>query len=368
MTLTEKFFVAIYFILSKVLKRRKNFLVFASTNNKDTFGNLSELKKEAVRQNLDCRNIYGTFDSFSKSLRAAIIFSFADKIIYDAAYKYAYIINKSKGIKNYQIWHAAGAFKKFGMDSIDKKDKEQLKKQNKLHGHYDELFVSSENVKEIYSKALNVDIQHVHATGLPRATKLEDTLKQEIKWKRYFNFKYNVTKNKKIILYCPTFRERGGKRDYKPILNFSEIIKKLPEEYVLAVKLHPRTPKAVIEKVFSVKDKRLINWTSLPEDQALVCSDYIVSDYSSIVFDAAYVNRPVFYFIPDLITYSRGLYFDPSTDYSNSSYYDIDTLVEAFCDEQKLAKVAMETNRLKEIYVPQIPTPAKQILKIMLET
>lgn len=367
MTFTETIFAIFYFILSKTLKRKRNFIVFASTNVKDVFGNLTELKKEAIKSNLQCRNIFGQLNTIKKAIRAAMLFSLADKVVYDAAYKYAYIINKSGGIKNYQIWHAAGAFKRFGMDSIDTTSKEQIEKQKRLHGHYDEVFVSSESVRSIYSRALNVSLEHVHATGLPRFIKLEEAMRNSIKWKRYLNFKYKITKEKKIILYCPTFREKGGKRDYKPILNLMEFVKKLPDEYMLAVKLHPRTPKTVIEKIFNIKDKRMVNWTGLPEDQALVCADFVVSDYSSVVFDAAYISKPVLYFIPDLITYSRGLYFDPSDEYPNSSFYDLNSLACLFEDQEKIKKIIEETNHLRERFVPQRNNPAKAILEIMLE-
>lgn len=213
MTFTEIIFAILYFILSKTLKRKRNFIVFASTNVKDVFGNLTELKKEAIKSNLQCRNIFGQLNTIKKAIRAAMLFSLADKVVYDAAYKYAYIINMSGGIKNYQIWHAAGAFKRFGMDSIDKTSKEQIKKQKRLHGHYDEVFVSSESVRSIYSRALNVSLEHVHATGLPRFIKLEETMRNRIKWKRYLNFKYKITKEKKnntVLSYIPREERQKG--------------------------------------------------------------------------------------------------------------------------------------------------------------
>ena len=44
----------------------------------------------------------------------------------------------------------------------------------------------------------------------------------------------------------------------------------------------------------------------------LIASDIVISDYSSIIFDYAYLKRPIFLYASDLKTFQkeRGYYFD----------------------------------------------------------
>lgn len=362
MTIYERIFYFLYRLFSKSNKRY--LMVFATTNRKDLFGNLSKLKEIAKEEGFECRNVFGQIDNLPKAIRAAVVFSKAKYVIYDAAYKYAYLINKSEKITNVQIWHAAGAFKKFGMDSIDKTDCSALAKQDRLHGHYNLLFVSSEYVRKIYSKALRVKIENVIPSSLPRYEKLDGMFRNEELWKKYIKHKYNV-EGKTIILYSPTFRENNGKRNYAPVLRVHSFVNDLPENFVIALRLHPRAPKQLIDKIFNEKkNKRILNWCNISNEQALIGADIVISDYSSIVFDAVHIEKPVLFFVPDIVVYGRGFYFDPLNECPDNVIFETKELKDVLIGNiTRQEKIIANSRNLKEKYSPYKESPSTTILE-----
>ena len=110
-----------------------------------------------------------------------------------------------------QLWHACGAFKKFGMSIAELKfgdDKKTLDKYP-YHGNYTHVTVSSPEVVWAYEEAMNLRHEEkiVKPVGISRTDIFYDP---EMK-KRAFDRLYSVfpqAKGKKIILYAPTFRGR----------------------------------------------------------------------------------------------------------------------------------------------------------------
>ena len=86
----------------------------------------------------------------------------------------------------------------------------------------------------------------------------------------------------------------------------------------------------------------------------LLVSDFVISDYSSLIFDFAITNKPVFLYVPDLVEYSKkeGLNFkiEDLPFESSTSNEDILLKIEKF-DEKRYkedVKKFFETVGLKE--------------------
>ena len=163
----------------------------------------------------------------------------------------------------------------------------------------------------------------VGATGYPRTDiffndKYKDNTKKE------FYKKYPKLKNKKIILFAPTYRGNSlptATYDFDK-LDLDKIYKELKKEYVFIFKWHPAIYNNL--KNGTIKDYDLSKYKDffydLSEyrdinDLLLVC-DTLITDYSSVIFDYVLLKKPVIYFTYDLNKYEeeRGLYF-PFKDY-----------------------------------------------------
>lgn len=128
-------------------------------------------------------------------------------------------------------------------------------------------------------------------------------------------FGVKFDKNKKLILYAPTWRgESFGSPDISTDIyeEFKETVYKYinKNEYQVLVKPHQVVYKSLMQKgelpdyfIPSTIDTNLL----------LGSTDILISDYSSIFFDFLVTGRPIYFFMPDLAEYkeSRGIYISP---------------------------------------------------------
>ena len=348
----SKFYIFVYRMLYNIYSKKpinNKQCVFCSMESNDAFGNLLGIK-DNLSNDFTCFSCFGKINSLYKANRVAKKIATSKFIFLNAAYTYTSIINIRRDAKVIQLWHAAGAFKKFGMHSISLRSKKDVEKQHKLHGYYDYVIVSSDAVVNTYADAFQMDKSHVLPLGLPRIQKL---VEQNSKCKEYRDWlcnKYEKLWYKKIILYAPTFRENKGKRDYKPSLNIKNFASQLPDDYILAIKLHPRAPKSEVKYPANVVD-----FTKLPQNMALICSDVLITDYSSVVFDFAALDKPVFFYTPDEVMYNRGLYFSPKKDYpciTFVDYYDlVNTIISIFKNYNSYKTINLQSKRISDKYI-----------------
>lgn len=129
--------------------------------------------------------------------------------------------------------------------------------------------------------------------------------------------------DKKVVLYAPTFRERGavtlpfdpdklldalnGKFGTPPEFDEdgNELLK-YESDYVILTKLH-------YLNTLKTQHPAIIDCTEYGEITDLMkISDILISDYSSLILDFALLNKPIVLFQYDYFqyTHSRGVYFD----------------------------------------------------------
>ena len=121
-----------------------------------------------------------------------------------------------------------------------------------------------------------------------------------------------ISPQSRVALYAPTFRKNLGiscyKMDFERILEAYE--KKTGEPWVMLVRLHPN----VADKAgFIPYSSRIINATSYPDLYEIIpLTDAVISDYSSLTFEAGLLDKPVYLFALDLESYiqERGFYID----------------------------------------------------------
>ena len=210
-----------------------------------------------------------------------------------------------------QLWHAPGAFKKFGASNNDDKNEIDLIKKSNEKVTY--LINTSKNISKFYEEAFQIDKSKIKSFGIPR---MDYYFKNHMNLREKFDEKYPIAKGKKIILYTPTFRNNEEDNNIFNFLDLDEFNKHLGQEYILALRLHPKIREFYKNDIHSKYD--YVNVSDYESEQELLLiSDLLISDYSSVVIEFATLNKPIILFTYDFDRYlndDRGFYFDFKKD------------------------------------------------------
>jgi len=223
-------------------------------------------------------------------------------------------IKLKKGQELCQLWHGAGAFKKFGFSRKD------IKHVHSAYKKYTKAIVSSNDIIGCYAEAFGITEDKVKATGIPRTDIFFD--EQYIKNKKDELYKeYPMLKGKKVVLFAPTYRgtpfSNEANYDFEK-LKLDKIYEELKDEYVFVFKWHPAIYNNIQRGIdtlpnFSNYNEFYLDLSHYRDiNDLLLVTDILITDYSSVIFDYALVNKPIVYFTYDLEEYEngRGLYYE----------------------------------------------------------
>ena len=228
-------------------------------------------------------------------------------IVTDDYLKYLREVKLREGQKLIQLWHACGAFKKFGLDVPSRLTEAE---ERATHSQYTDVCVSSEDVRKFYAQAFGVDVSVVKALGVPRTDRLLDTENTE-KVKKDFFEKHPDCRGKKIYTYFPTFREKDGALlKYDPRIDWAALENGLNDDELFFVSRHPVEK----EPFFENKYEKVRDFTEVPTSMLLIVSDVVTTDYSSVIFDAGIMDKPLVFYCPDYDSYERDFYLDFEND------------------------------------------------------
>lgn len=206
-----------------------------------------------------------------------------------------------------QMWHALGAVKRFGWQTVGKEGgaSERTARLMRMHKGYDFIVCPSDLTAEYFCEAFKTGREKVVKLGLPRIDYIKSVACGERRdetasgiLSRYPQLKRNCEGEEalKTILYAPTFR-RGKAVDVQSLVSALDT-----DKYNLVVKLHPlyRAEEAAAENipVNVVFDDEFssFDWLSL--------ADIVISDYSSFVIEATLADKPLYIYAYDLDDYS----------------------------------------------------------------
>ena len=220
-------------------------------------------------------------------------------------------LKKSKNQYYIQTWHGAIGIKKMEGDIADGKDwwKKWAKVDSK---NIDCIISNSKFLTDLYKRETCFWYKgRVEQTGHPRNDIFfkSESERQTITEKVYSAL--GIEKNKKIILYVPTFRDDGDVSclniDFERLKIAIE--EKYGNEYNVVLRLHPNVPADILT---NFNNEYFINATLYPDIQELLlAADIVISDYSSCMFDFMLTRRPVFIYASDIEKYNteRGFYY-----------------------------------------------------------
>jgi CDP-glycerol glycerophosphotransferase (TagB/SpsB family) len=117
---------------------------------------------------------------------------------------------------------------------------------------------------------------------------------------------------KRVLAYIPTWRDGG---QHVNTLDVQALAQELGEEWVIVARGHTRSSgsyAATLQQSHSLAT--VIDASAHPDvNDVILAADVLVTDYSSVMFDAAVARVPMLFFVPDLASYrdrERGFTFD----------------------------------------------------------
>ena len=311
-------FVVFYTIASVFLKPRAGRVLFASDATETPVGNLAAVLNELRARNIPgvavtvmCRRSLWTWRGPVASIRLAIAARSASAIVIDDYFPELYAVTLHPDTEFIQLWHASGAFKKVGFA------REGLpggpRKGSTAHRGYTAAIVSAEGVRDAYATAFNMSAENVVATGIPKTDLLfdRDWVAQS---RASVRRELGIPQDARVTLVATTFHGHG-----QPTatvggshIDWSKVAEGLPSEYLL-IKNHPFT-RGIAPSY--PPHARVVDVTSRNDIDALMCSsDVVVTDFSSVIFDAAMLKKPVVYLFANTDDYeaNRGFFFEASS-------------------------------------------------------
>lgn len=327
------------------VKVKENRIVFFSNRRTDLSGNfefvynlLKDDPKLDIRFVLDDKSVRKM--KFSNMLRLAIYFADSKVILVDDYMELLFKMPRREGTKLIQLWHACGAFKTFGCSRLGKKGGQTLKSPN--HRSYDFATVSSQEIAKFYAEGFGLSPEKVVATGVPRTDIFFDEAYKS-KVVTSFYEKYPKLKDKKIVLFAPTFRGNGKNSGYYPIELFdvNKLYEELGDEYAIIIKHHPFVKN---RNIIHPKYKDAIIDLSMNSElnDLLFVTDVLITDYSSVVFEASLLKIPMLFYVFDLEQYiaTRGFYYEYETFVPGKIVTHFDDIASSIAsgelDQQKL--------------------------------
>lgn len=249
-------------------------------------------------------NVYGLHETYLES----------NKMVDKLKFKILSFLKNKKGQVVYTSWHGT-PLKKMGIDSVA----------NSI------IDFSCPNTTMILDNNYTLDIMKRLTFGKVKM-KLLGSPKNDLLFDDGIDINeikkmLKLPLDKKLVLFAPSFRTDSNKEqninrsgiNQINMMDIEKLLEKFKQkfsgEYSLVCRFH-----------YNVENR--INWTELHEKygdriingnyfediiEYLKCSDILITDVSSCLFDFALMNKPVFLFFPDLENYKnneRGLYLD----------------------------------------------------------
>ena len=318
------------FDLFKLFKVKKNRIVFISNRRDGISGNYEYIYDKLIgNRELDIRTVFDTAEGYFTCFKYGYYMATAKVLLVDEYIELIYKIPRREDNYLIQVWHACGAFKTFGFSRLGRPGGQKQK--NNAHRNYDFCTVSSSEICKYYAEGFGLSLEKVVPTGVPR-TDIFFSEEYKEKARNEIYSKYPHLKGKNVILFAPTFRGNGKKSGYYPEnrFDFIKLYEHFKGEYVIIIKHHPfvnnrvEIPAEYEGKIIDMSDNEELN-------ELIFITDVLITDYSSVVFEASLLDIPMLFYSFDLQNYiaTRGFYYEYDSFVPGKIVYNMDSLIEA---------------------------------------
>lgn len=239
-----------------------------------------------------------------------------------------------------QTWHGT-PLKRLGHDIVVDKDQKISRsglsqdKRNKAYDDdakkYDYMVSPNAFSTDCFESAFGVRRDKLIETGYPRNDYLTNVTSEEV---TAIKKKYGIDADKKIIFYAPTFRDNAYNTAgyiFKLEVDFKKWKEILGDEYVVLFKPHYLIVTDFKEDADTAGFVKFID-ANADINELYVIADMLITDYSSVFFDYAILNRPIYFYMYDIDEYEgmlRGFYLDVYKDLPGKIYKDEQSMLSA---------------------------------------
>ena len=297
---------AMFFTLFRIVPVNRNKIFLIATHDESDEGTIELMVQYIKEHRQGCRFVYltkedGIHRPLSFFFQKAFHMATAGVIMMDNVFMPMAYTPISKKVCVVQLWHGTGTIKKFGLDS----DPEAVKKvSSKANGRITILPINGEKTKRQYQSAFGVDESRIYVTGLPRTDLIMNQAQMAEREENFYR-QYPGYAKKSITLYAPTFRDAEGTNPTLG-LDLDAYYEQMEEDEILFLRLHPHVAAHFDDQVLNKYHGKVVNMSHYPGvTTLLVVSDKLVTDYSSIAFEYALMNKPMFFYAYDLDEFEK---------------------------------------------------------------
>lgn len=338
------------------LLKSKNQIVYLSRQSNEKSLDMKLLEKAISEQDSSVKQVF-RLKMIDDGLSAKIkyCFSVIGDMYYLATSKVAILdtysitvscLNHKKDLKVIQLWHALGAIKKFGLQSVGTKEGRDEKISNAMcmHKNYDFVIAPSTQTAKFYMQAFGVEQSKIKICPMPH---VDFILDGKAKTSEFYSLNPGMG-DKKIVLYLPTFRNREQYVVQSLKIEFED-----KNDYQLIISHHP------LSKV--KKDEKYTPKGDFTSFDLMKIADVIITDYSACAFEASLLMKPLYFFVPDYDEYmkDRGINVDLKEEMSSAVFENADELMKAI---ENNSYDMDSLYRFKEKYVETLKNSSSEVL------
>lgn len=236
-------------------------------------------------------------------------------------------VRKPDHVKLIQTWHGT-PLKKLGLDIENitmPGTTTELYHQNfvKEANRWDVLISPNHYSTDIFRHAFGYQ-NEIAEVGYPRNDKLANSTEPQI---TALKRKMGIPLNKKVIMYAPTYRDnqffQKGKYSFELPFSLKEFQERFGKDAVLLLRMHYLIANSMDISGFENFSYDVSSYADISE--LYLVSDLLITDYSSVFFDYAYLKRPILFYPYDYEIYKdelRGFYLDYQKDLPGEIAYN----------------------------------------------
>ncbi|MFI3260173.1 MAG: CDP-glycerol glycerophosphotransferase family protein [bacterium] len=290
-------------------------ILFMSETKDYMWGNLKAVDDKIEERKLNLKIIYsfrkavGVSKSNYSWFKTILKISKSHTIIVDDYVPIFNFLKLNKNVELVQLWHAGAGFKAVGYCRFGKNGSPFPV--CSCHKNYTKAIVGSNQLIKVFEEVFGQQKENLYPYGMPRLDNFLDKDIIETTKKELYD-EYEFLKNKKIILFAPTYRGVGQKTAYYDFQNFDfeklyKVCKK--KNYLFLIKLHP----FITERV-EIPDKYKEHIREFSEykhiNNLYYITDIMITDYSSSYYEFSLMEKPIVFFTYDRCEYelTRGVY------------------------------------------------------------
>lgn len=313
-----------YNIARKFLPVDEKLILFESGIGRQYADSPRYIYEEIVKQNLDYKKIWVCnknirFKDVENTKRITRLSPSYYYYLAKAGYwvnnqNFPTYIRKPKKTIYIQTWHGTPLKKMLhDIENVMGRTDDYVERVSQAVKNWDYLISPSVYATKAFKSAFKYDGK-ILEIGYPRNDIFYKENKEELK--RTIINRLKIPKDKKIILYAPTFRDyqstNANKFTFDIQMDLEKMKKYLGKEYIVLLRMH-----VVIKNKIKLSEDisdfayDVSNYSDMQE--LLLITDILITDYSSVMFDFANTRKPMIFYTYDLELYRdkiRGFYMD----------------------------------------------------------